>query len=64
MNIQSHIVLVTLCVLGAGCSITTGPVNDGFELSQESIDHGRFFGEELLGLTVETSELKKHYQQP
>lgn len=64
MKIQSQIALIVLSMLGTGCAITTGPVNDGFELSQESLDHGKFFGEDLLSLTIEPSELKKRYHQP
>lgn len=64
MKIKSHIALIALSMLSVGCAITTGPANDGFELSQESIDNGKFFGEELLSLTIDPDELRKQYQQP
>lgn len=60
MKLQSLILLAILSVVASGCAVTTGPVNDGFELSNESTDSGKFFGEELLSLKVDAADIKKH----
>lgn len=60
MKIQTLILLAIVNTVASACSITTGPVNDGFELSNESIDTGKFFGEELLSLKVDAADIKKH----
>ncbi len=60
MRLQSLTLLAIVSVVASGCAITTGPVNDGFELSNESLDNGKFFGEDLLTLEVDAADIKKH----
>ncbi len=60
MKLQSLILLAMFSAVASGCAITTGPVDDGFALSNESLDNGKFFGEELLSLKVDVADIKKH----
>lgn len=63
MSISRYIVLLMPLVLTAGCA-TSGPVDDGFDLSQESVNIGKFLGDDVLRVSLETSIEEPEKKQP
>lgn len=58
MKLHALLLSALFSVIVSGCAVTTGPVNDGFELSQESHDIGSFFGDDLLRLKLDRAAKK------
>ncbi len=53
MNIMTKVFLLTFATSLASCA-ATGPANDGFELSQESVNIGTLLGDDTLKVSVDT----------